>query len=53
VTALLAVLIALGPGYDAPPTPEVPTPTYPTYIVEGDGGRMSCTPTMTYCWEPH
>ncbi|QDH91862.1 hypothetical protein SEA_PHRAPPUCCINO_187 [Mycobacterium phage Phrappuccino] len=49
MTALLAVLIALSPDNTAPPTPEIPPPL-PTYIVNGDGSRMNCTPTYSYCW---
>jgi hypothetical protein len=31
--------------------PTIP-PALPTYIVNGDGSRMNCTPTMSYCWRP-
>lgn len=51
MTTLFALLIALAPGDDAiaPPTPVLPPPL-PTYIVNGDGGRMNCTPGYEYCW---
>lgn len=45
--SFLAVLIALSPA-TAPPTPEIPP--MPTYISGGDGSRVICTPTGSYCW---
>lgn len=48
MTALLTVLIMLSPGNTAPPTPEIPP--MPTYISNGDGSRLICTPTASYCW---
>lgn len=45
---LMASLIALCPQDDhGLPTPP---PPLPGQIVNGDGTRMNCTPTMNYCW---
>lgn len=50
MTFLLTVVLLLGPSNT--PDPGLPTipPPLPTQIVNGDGSRMNCTPTYSYCW---
>lgn len=43
---LLAVLV-LAPS----PSPDPAVPDYPTYITQGDGTRVTCTPSGSYCWQ--
>jgi hypothetical protein len=47
--SILAVIIMLSPGNTAPSTPEIPPPL-PTYVTNGDGSRMNCTPNYQSCW---
>jgi len=43
------------PGVCAPYTPGMatpaPSPPLPTYIVNADGSRMTCTPNFQFCWK--
>ena len=38
---------------DTNPATTPPLPPLPTYIVNGDGSRMDCTPNYQYCWPEH
>lgn len=48
-----SIIVPLAPSYPDPPAP-TPTPGYiqmiPNYLVQGDGTRVVCTPTASYCW---
>lgn len=49
ITLLVAAWL-LGPTPD--PGLPTPPPALPTYVVQGDGTRLDCTPNYTYCWKP-
>lgn len=38
------------PGYQDDSGLPTPPPPLPQQIVNGDGTRMNCTPTLSYCW---
>ena len=48
VIAWLAALVLMYPSDDSGlPTPP---PALPIQVVNGDGTRMNCAPTLDYCW---
>jgi hypothetical protein len=49
--AVLALTILLGPTFTPDPPPYPQPVLIPTYVTNGDGTRMSCTPGTTYCWQ--
>ena len=51
-TVLVAASLILGPYYGPDPTPgfQDPNNLSPTYITNGDGTRIQCTPTANACW---
>lgn len=68
IALLTAFVVACSPGYTAPPTPDIPVmppmpagaapatpvlpPPLPTYVINGDGGRIDCVPNYQTCWVP-
>ena len=44
----LAATVWLSPAPD--PNPYGDTDLLPTYVTNGDGSRMQCSPTANYCW---
>lgn len=53
ITLLAATVLPLapiGPVPDPPPPSPGYTQLLPNYLVQGDGIRVACTPTGSYCW---
>ena len=49
--ALLAITFLLSPTFTPDPPPYYSRPVLiPTYVTNGDGTRMQCTPGAIYCW---
>ena len=57
VMVLGGVFGAAGAGADPASTPDPSLPTLftnpETYVVQGDGRRVDCTSTLTFCWPSH
>ena len=47
-TIALAATVWLSPAPVPDPNPY--TDLLPTYVTNGDGTRMQCSPTANYCW---
>lgn len=50
VITLLAAWFALSPPIQPDPSPNYGDILLPSYVVNGDGTRMQCSPTANYCW---
>ena len=50
ITTLIATAWMMLPPID--PGLPTPPPPLPTYIVQGDGSRVTCTPNYEQCWLP-